>query len=125
MSLYVERVSRLFPFDAHDMVACRDIKEEGFSLFGSDEDWGRRQGRFEAFESLLGFLSPDKGVHLFEELVEWHPPFAEPRDESAQGSQIAGEPLYTLDVVYRAHVGDGCDFFWVGLDAAFGHDVSK
>ena len=42
-----------------------------------------------------------------------------------QGSQIAGEPLYVLDVVYRAHVGDGHDLFRVGLDAALGHDVSK
>ena len=35
-------VSRLLPFDdqgsAHHMVACRDIEEEGFSTFGSDED---------------------------------------------------------------------------------------
>ena len=64
------------------MVARRDI-EEGFSLFGSDKDWGRRQGCFEAFESLLGFLSPDEGIHPFEELVEWNPPFAEPGDEAA------------------------------------------
>ena len=39
-------VSRLLPFDdqggAHHMVACRDV-EEGFSLFGSDKDWGQRQ----------------------------------------------------------------------------------
>ena len=39
-------VSRLLPFDdqggAHHMVACCDVKE-GFSPFGSDEDWGRRQ----------------------------------------------------------------------------------
>ena len=71
------------------------------------------------------FLSLDKSIHLFEELEEWHPPFAELGDESAQGSQIAGEPLYAFDVVYRAHVGDGHDFFRVGLNAAFGHDVSK
>ena len=42
-----------------------------------------------------------------------------------QGSQTAGEPLYALDVAYRAHVGDGRDFFGVGLDAVFEHDVSK
>ena len=65
------------------MVTYRDIKEEGFSPFGSDEDWGRCQGRFEAFESLLGFLSPDKGVRLYEELVEWHPLFVELGDEAA------------------------------------------
>ena len=39
-------VYRLLPFDdqggAHHMVSCRDV-EEGFSPFGSDEDWGRRQ----------------------------------------------------------------------------------
>ena len=28
----------------------------------------------------------------------------------AQSGQIAGEPLYTLDIAYRAHVGDGHDF---------------
>ena len=67
------------------MVACRNVKEEGFSLFGSDEDWGRCQGRFEAFQSLLGLLSPNKGVCLFEELIEWHPPFAEPGDEATKG----------------------------------------
>ena len=64
------------------MVAGRDV-EEGFSSFRSDEDWGRCQGRFEALQSLLSFLSLDKGVRLFEELVEWHPPFAEPGDEAA------------------------------------------
>ena len=58
-------------------------------------------------------------------LIEWHPPFAEPRDEAAQGSQTADEPLYALDVAYRAHIGDSRDFFRVGLDAAFGHNVSK
>ena len=79
-------VSRFLPLDdqggAHHMVACRDVEKEGFSPFGSDEDWGRRQGRFEALQILLSFLSLDKGVHLFEELVEWHPPFTEPGDES-------------------------------------------
>ena len=39
--------------------------------------------------------------------------------------RAAGEPLYALEVAYRAHVGDGRDFFGVGLDAAFGHDVPK
>ena len=79
-------VSWLLPFDdqggAHHMVTCHDVKEEGFSPFKSDEDRGQCQGRFEAFESLLGFLSPDEGVQLFEELVEWHPPFAESGDEA-------------------------------------------
>ena len=46
-------------------------------------------------------------------------------DEPAQGGQTAGEPLYALGIAYRAHVGDGHDFLGVGLDAAFGHDVSK
>ena len=63
------------------MVACRDV-EEGFSPFGSDEDWGQCQGCFEALQSLLSFLSLDEGIHLFEELVERDPPFAEQRDES-------------------------------------------
>jgi len=72
----------------------------------------------------LGFLGPNEGVHLFEELVEWHPPFAEPGDESAQGSQTAGEPLHALDVVHRTHVGNGRDLFGVGLDAVLGHNVS-
>ena len=39
-------VSQLLPFDdqgsAYHMVACRNVEEEGFSPFGSDEDWGRR-----------------------------------------------------------------------------------
>ena len=74
---------------------------------------------------MLCFLSPDEGVRLFEELVQWHPPFAELGDELAQGSQTADEPLYALDIMYGAHVGDGHDFFGVGLDATFGHDVSK
>ena len=65
------------------MVASHDIDEKGFSPFGSDDNWGRRQGRFEALQSLLSFLDPDKGVHLFEELIERHPSFAEPRDEPA------------------------------------------
>ena len=73
----------------------------------------------------MGFLSPDEGIRLFEELVEWHPPFAEPGDESAQGSQIAGEPLYALNIAYKAHVGDGRDLFRVGLDAALRHNVSQ
>ena len=60
---------------------------------------------------MLSFLSPDKGVRLFEELVEWHPLFAELGDESTYGSQTAGEPLHALDVAYRTHVGDGHDFF--------------
>ena len=41
-ALYLKLVSRLLPFDdqgsAHHMVARCDIKEEGFSLFKSDED---------------------------------------------------------------------------------------
>ena len=105
------------------MVACHDI-EEGFSPFGSDEDWGRRQGCFEALQSLLSFLSLDKGIRLFEELVEWYPPFAKLGDELAQGSQTTSEPLYTLDIAYGAHVGDGRDLFGVGLDASLGHNVS-
>ena len=92
------------------MVAGHDIEEEGFSSFGSDEDWGQHQGRFEALQGMLSFLSTDEGVRLFEELVEWHPSFVEPGDESAQGSQIAGEPLHTLDVAYGTHVGDSHDF---------------
>ena len=71
------------------------------------------------------FLSLDKRVHLFEKLVERHPPVAQPRDEPAQGGQTVGEPLYAFDVAYRAHVGDVCDFFKVGLDVALGHNVSK
>ena len=46
-SLDLKVVSWLLPFDdqggAHPMVARHDIEEEGFSLFGSDEDWGRPQ----------------------------------------------------------------------------------
>ena len=85
-SLDLKVVSRLLPFDdqgsAHHMVARCDVEEEGFSPFGSNEDWGQCQGCFEALQSLLSFLSLDKGIRLFEELVEWHPPFAESRDES-------------------------------------------
>ena len=33
--------------------------------------------------------------------------------------------MYGLDVVYRAHVGDGHDFSGVAFDTAFRHDVSK
>ena len=73
----------------------------------------------------MSFLCPNNGIHLFEKLVEWHPPFTESGDESAQGSQTVSEPLYTLDAVYRAHVGDGHDLFGVGLDATLGHNVSK
>ena len=73
----------------------------------------------------MRFLSPDEGVCPFEELVERHPPLAEPGDEPAQGSQATGEPLYALNIAYRAHVGDGRDLFGVGLDAALGHNVSK
>ena len=46
-SLDLKVVSWLLPFDdqdgAHHVVACRDIEEEGFSPFGSDEDWGQGQ----------------------------------------------------------------------------------
>ena len=45
-SLDLKVVSHLFPFDdqggAHHMVSCCDIEEEGFSPFGSYEDWGQR-----------------------------------------------------------------------------------
>ena len=51
-SLYLELLSQLLPFDdqgsTHHMVACRDVKEERFSPFGSNEDWGLCEGRFEA-----------------------------------------------------------------------------
>jgi len=121
-------VSWFLPFNdqgsAYHMVVGRDIEEEGFSSFGSDEDWGQRQGCFEALQSLMSLLSPDESVHLFEELVEWHPSFTEPRDEPAQSGQIAGEPLHALDVVYGAYVGNGHDFFGVGLDASLRHNVS-
>ena len=33
--------------------------------------------------------------------------------------------MYALDIAYGAHIGDGHDFFGVGLDAVFGHDVSE
>ena len=33
--------------------------------------------------------------------------------------------MYSLDVAYRAHVGDGRDLFGVGLDAALRYYVSK
>jgi len=43
-SLYLELVSQFLPFDdqggTHHVVTCHDIKEEGFSPFGSDEDQG-------------------------------------------------------------------------------------
>ena len=74
---------------------------------------------------MLRFLSLDKGVRPFEEIVERHPPLAELGDEPAQGGQATGEPVYALDIAYRAHVGDGRDFFRVGLDTAFRHDVSN
>ena len=48
--LDLEVVSRFLPFDdkggTYHMVAGCDVEEEGFSLLGSDEDWGRRQGHF-------------------------------------------------------------------------------
>ena len=71
------------------------------------------------------FLSLDEHVCLLEKLVERHSPLAQLGHELAQGSQIASEALYALDVVYRANVGDGHDFLGVGLDTEFGHDVSK
>ena len=44
-SLNLHGVSQLLPFDdeggAHNVVVCRDVEEEGFSPFGSNEDWGR------------------------------------------------------------------------------------
>jgi len=44
-SLNLQEVSRLLPFDdeggTHSMVVCHDVEEEGFSPFGSNEDWGR------------------------------------------------------------------------------------
>ena len=65
-SLDLQGVSRLLPLDdeggAHNVVACCDIEEEGFSLFGSDEDWGRCQRCFEAFQSLLCLLCLDECV---------------------------------------------------------------
>ena len=89
-SLYLELVSRLLPFDdqggAHHIVARCNVEEEGFSSFGSDEDWGQHQGCFETLQILLSFLSLDEGVRLFEELVEWHPPFTKLGDESTLGS---------------------------------------
>ena len=46
-SLDLQGVSQLLPLDnegsTHNVVACRDVEEEGFSPFGSDEDWGRCQ----------------------------------------------------------------------------------
>ena len=67
-SLDLQGVSRLLPLDdegdAYNMVACHDIEEEGFSLFGSDEDWCRRQRCFEAFQSLLCLLCLDDRIHL-------------------------------------------------------------
>ena len=42
--LDLQGASWLLPFDdegsAHNVVVCCDVEEEGFSLFGSDEDWG-------------------------------------------------------------------------------------
>ena len=41
-SLNLQGASGLLPFDdeggAHNVVVCHDVEEEGFSLFGSDED---------------------------------------------------------------------------------------
>ena len=45
-SLHFQWASWLLPFNdegsTHNMVVCRDVEEEGFSLFGSDKDWGQR-----------------------------------------------------------------------------------
>ena len=51
--------------------------------------------------------------------------FVEPGDEATKGGQATDEPLYAFYIVYGAHVGDGCDLFGVGFDAALGYDVSK
>ena len=72
----------------------------------------------------MSFLGLDEGVRLFEELVERHPSFAEPRDELAQCGKTAGEPLHVLDVAYGTHVRDGHDLVGVGLDAMLGYSVS-
>ena len=54
-----------------------------------------------------------------------HPSFTESGDELAQGSQIASEPLYALNVAYRAHVGDSHDFFGVSNEKLLGYIVSE
>ena len=43
--LNLQGASQLLPFNdeggAHNVVICHDVEEEGFSPFGSDENWGR------------------------------------------------------------------------------------
>ena len=79
-SLNLQRASWLLPFDdeggAHNVVVYHDVEEEEFSLFGSDEDWGRCQCCFEAFQGLLCLLSPNEHICLFEKFVERHPSLA-------------------------------------------------
>ena len=72
-----------------------------------------------------GATSLDEGIYLFEELVEQHPSFAEPRDELAQSGQTASEPLHALDVAYGTHARDGHDLFRAGLKAMLGYNVSQ
>jgi hypothetical protein len=40
----------------------------------------------------------------------------------AQGRKTSHDPLYSFQVLDGAHVGDGRDFLWVGLDASLEDD---
>jgi hypothetical protein len=43
------------------------------------------------------------------------------RDDT-EGRMAARDPLYALQIMDRAHLGDCGDVFWVGLDATLGND---
>jgi hypothetical protein len=55
-------------------------------------------------------------------VIERETSFTEARVEAAEGCEASCDVLNPLEVVDRAHFGDGCDISRVGFDAALRND---
>lgn len=73
----------------------------------------------------MRLVRPLEAVNFLEELVKWHAPLAEARNETAQGCQTSHQPVDTLDIFDRAHPGDSGNLLWVDLDATLEDNESK
>jgi hypothetical protein len=65
---------------------------------------------------------PYEAIGLPQKVIERETSFTEARVEAAEGCEASCDVLNPLEVVDRAHFGDGCDISRVGFDAALRND---
>jgi hypothetical protein len=64
-------------------------------------------------------------VGLPQKPVKGKASFAEARDKVVECREAPYEPLNPLEVLNRAHLGDGRNLLWFGFDAALNNDETE